>query len=59
MFFWVYFWPGGLWDPSNPPTATGDGTHTPRIEGEVLTAGPLGESQRYCSEGRGMSGVVS
>ena len=39
----LVFWPQGLWDLSSPIR---DQTHIPSLEGEVLTPGPPGKSQK-------------
>ena len=43
LFYVLTFWPQGVWDLSSP---TGDGTHTPCLEGELLANGPPGKSRK-------------
>ena len=40
LFCVLIFWPRGMWDPSS---LTGAWTHTPWLEGDVLTTGPPGK----------------
>ena len=43
LFYVLVFWLQGMWDLSSP---TRDQTHTPALEGEVLTSGLPGKSQK-------------
>ena len=51
MFFFFFFlvgvggvWPRDMWDPSS---LARDQTHTPALEGEVLTSGPAGSCLQH------------
>ena len=37
LFYVLVFWPQGMWNLNSP---TRDQTHTPVLEGEILTTGP-------------------